>query len=99
MNGEAFSSRMDLGLVRDHQTVVRKSGEDQGSDTVNAAYLPELDLMEAALWFGVVPISLDARTDLVFVENGAMTAHRYILEYLEPHVVTYEPFISKRIFS
>jgi hypothetical protein len=77
---------------------VRKSGEDQRSDTVSAD-LPELDLMEAALWFGVVPISLDARTDLVFVENGAMTAHRYILEYLEPHVVTYEPFISKRIFS
>jgi transposase len=44
------------------------------------------------VWGG---ISLDARTDLVFVENGAMTAHRYILECLEPHVVPYAPFIGE----
>jgi hypothetical protein len=45
------------------------------------------------VWGG---ISLDARTDLVFVENGAMTAHRYILECLEPHVVVpYAPFIGE----
>jgi hypothetical protein len=30
-------------------TVVRRCGEDQGSDTVNAAYLPEVDIMEAVL--------------------------------------------------
>jgi hypothetical protein len=39
-------------------------------------------------------ISLDARTDLVFIESGAMTADRYILECLEPHVVPYAPFIG-----
>jgi transposase len=42
------------------------------------------------VWGG---ISLDARSDLV--ENGAMTAHRYILECLEPHVGPYAPFIGE----
>jgi transposase len=32
---------------------------------------------------------------LVFVENGAMTAHRYILECVESHVVPYAPFIGE----
>jgi hypothetical protein len=40
---------MNPDLILDHQTVVRRWGEDQGSDTVNAAYLPELDIMEAVL--------------------------------------------------
>jgi hypothetical protein len=31
---------MNPDLILDHQTVVRRCGEDQGSDTVNAAYLP-----------------------------------------------------------
>jgi transposase len=31
----------------------------------------------------------------VFVDNGAMTAHRYILECIEPHVVPYAPFIDE----
>jgi hypothetical protein len=30
----------------------------------------------------------------VFVENGAMTAHRYIPECVESHVVPYAPFIG-----
>jgi hypothetical protein len=36
------------------------------------------------IWAGV---SLEAHTDLMFVENGAMTTHRYILECVESHVV------------
>jgi transposase len=44
------------------------------------------------VWGG---ISLDACTDLVFVENGAMTTQKYILECLEPHVVPYAPFIGE----
>jgi hypothetical protein len=44
------------------------------------------------IWAG---ISLEAHTDLVFVENGAMTAHRYILECVESHVVPYVPFIGE----
>jgi hypothetical protein len=34
-------------------------------------------------------------TDLMFVENGAMTAHRYILECVESHVVRH---LLARIF-
>jgi transposase len=41
------------------------------------------------IWAG---ISLEAHTDLVFIENGAMTSHRYILECVESHVVPYVPF-------
>jgi hypothetical protein len=44
------------------------------------------------IWAG---ISLEAHTDLVFVENGAMTTHRYILECVESHVVPYAPFIGE----
>jgi hypothetical protein len=44
------------------------------------------------IWAG---ISLEAHIDLVFVENGAMTVHRYILECVESHVVPYAPFIAE----
>jgi transposase len=44
------------------------------------------------IWAG---ISLEAQTDLMFVENGAMTTHRYILECVESHVVLYMPFIGE----
>jgi transposase len=44
------------------------------------------------IWAG---ISLEAHTDLVFVENGATTAHRYILECVESHVAPYAPFIGE----
>jgi hypothetical protein len=43
------------------------------------------------IWAG---ISFEAHTDLVFVDNGAMTAHRYILECIEPYIVPYAPFIG-----
>jgi hypothetical protein len=46
------------------------------------------------IWTG---ICLEAHTDLVFVENGAMTAHRYILECVESHVVSYAPFIGENV--
>jgi hypothetical protein len=44
------------------------------------------------IWAG---ISLEVHIDLVFVENGAMTAHRYVLECVESHVVSYAPFIGE----
>jgi hypothetical protein len=47
------------------------------------------------IWGG---ISLEAHTDFMFVENGAMTAHRYILECVESHVVPYAPFIGENFF-
>lgn len=43
------------------------------------------------VWGGV---SMDARTDLVFIENGSLTAERYIEEILLPHVLPYAPFIG-----
>jgi transposase len=44
------------------------------------------------IWAG---ISLEAHTDLVFVENGAMAAHRYVLECVESDVVPYASFIGE----
>ena len=38
------------------------------------------------VWGG---ISFDARTELVFIENGTLTAHRYLTEVLEDHVVPF----------
>lgn len=43
------------------------------------------------IWAG---ISLEARTDLVIWERGAINAHRYIEDCLIPHVVPYAPFIG-----
>lgn len=43
------------------------------------------------VWGG---ISLTARTELIFVDGGSLTAHRYITEILEEHVVPFVPFIG-----
>lgn len=43
------------------------------------------------VWAG---ISRDARTDLIFVENGALNAHRYIEDILQNAVVPYSHFIG-----
>lgn len=45
------------------------------------------------VWAG---ISTDARTDLVFVDNGALTARRYIEEILQEVVVPFAPFIGNQ---
>lgn len=44
------------------------------------------------VWGG---ISLTARTDLVVIQNGTVTAERYILEILEQHVVPFAPYIGE----
>jgi hypothetical protein len=43
------------------------------------------------VWGG---ISMEARTELVVVNGGAMTANRYIRDILEPHVVPFAPLIG-----
>jgi hypothetical protein len=43
------------------------------------------------VWGG---ISMEARTELVVVNGGTMTANRYIRDILEPHVVPFAPFIG-----
>lgn len=45
------------------------------------------------VWHGIL---IEAHTELVFVENGAIIAHRYIREYLNTHVVSYAPFIGNK---
>lgn len=42
-------------------------------------------------WAGV---STDARTELYVIENGTLTADRYIMEVLENHVVPFAPFVG-----
>lgn len=43
------------------------------------------------VWGG---ITLTARTALVIIDGGSLTAHRYITEILEPHVMPFAPFIG-----
>ena len=43
------------------------------------------------VWAGVCT---DARTELVFVENGRLTADRYINECLADHVVPFGQFVD-----
>lgn len=43
------------------------------------------------VWGG---ICLGARTELVIVDGGALTAQRYITDILEPHVVPFAPFLG-----
>ena len=43
------------------------------------------------VWGG---ISLTARTALVIIDGGSLTAHRYITEIPEPHVMPFSPFIG-----
>jgi transposase len=43
------------------------------------------------VWGG---ISFQGRTELVPINEGRMTAHRYITDILEPHVIPYGPFIG-----
>ena len=42
------------------------------------------------LWGG---ISYEARTDLLILKRGAINALRYLEAVLEPHVITFAPFI------
>lgn len=43
------------------------------------------------VWAG---ISIEARTDLVIIENGALNANRYIEECLAEHVIPFAPFVG-----
>lgn len=43
------------------------------------------------VWGG---ICLGGRTELVIIENGSLTAQRYVTDILEPHVMPFAPFIG-----
>jgi hypothetical protein len=90
---------MSLGLVRDHQTVVRKSGEDQDSQ---CCISPRTRFNGGSIWDG---ISLDARTDLVFApfigenflsmdDNARPHRARIVDQYLEQVGVQRRPWLA-----
>ncbi|XP_072376142.1 uncharacterized protein [Diabrotica undecimpunctata] len=43
-------------------------------------------------WAG---ISFEGHTDLVFIDRGALNAHRYITEILDEHVMPFAGFIGE----
>lgn len=38
---------------------------------------------------------MGARTELVVIEGGSLTAQRYVTDILEPHVMPFAPFIEE----
>ncbi|CAH1382844.1 unnamed protein product, partial [Tenebrio molitor] len=60
---------MNPDLILDHQTVVRRCGEDQGERYSQCCIYPRSGYTGGSImiWAGIF---LEAHTDLVFVENG-----------------------------
>jgi transposase len=82
-------SRFCLRSPDGRQRVWRSTG--QGVAQCN--FVPGISFGSGSImvWGG---ISMEARTELVVVNGGAMTANRYIRDILEPHVVPFAPFIG-----
>jgi hypothetical protein len=72
-----------------HQRVSRRTGER----VAQCNFVPGISFGSGSImvWDG---ISMEARTELVVVNGGAMTANRYIRDILEPRVVPFAPFIG-----
>jgi transposase len=71
------------------QRVWRRTGER----VAQCNFVPGISFGSDSImvWGG---ISMEARTELVVVNGGAMTANRYTRDILEPHVVPFAPFIG-----
>jgi transposase len=69
-------------------------GDVKGNAMRLVAFLHEHLLEAEVLWFGG-GISLEARTELVIVEHGSITARRYITECLQDHVIAYASFLGE----
>lgn len=82
-------SRFCLYSSDGRQRVWRRPGERYAACT----FVPRVSHNGGSImvWAG---ISLEARTELVFVEGGSLTAHRYITDILEDHVVPFAPLIG-----
>ncbi|KAH0816635.1 hypothetical protein GEV33_006156 [Tenebrio molitor] len=82
-------SRFCLRSPDDRQRVWRSTGER----VAQCNFAPGISFGSGSImvWGG---ISMEARTELVVVNGGAMTANRYIRDILEPHVVPFAPFIG-----
>jgi hypothetical protein len=57
----------------------------------NVTLFQLLCLVEALLWYGVAS-PWEARTELVVIPRGSITAVSYIANILEPHVMPFAPF-------
>jgi hypothetical protein len=82
---------MSRDLLSDLQKDGREFGEDQENAMHLTIFLKGSVLMEDQLWYGG-GISWEARTELVFIETGTLTAHRYIEKVLQDHVVGFAQF-------
>lgn len=84
-------SRFSLRSPDGRERVWRRSGERYSQCAIS----PRVPFHGRSLmvWAG---ISIDARTDLVFLRGGTITAERYIVECLEEFVVPYAPFIGQQ---
>lgn len=82
-------SRFCVNFVDGRERMWRYHGEryNQTNFTETVAYGGG----SVMVWGG---ICLGARTDLVLIENGSLTAQQYVTEILEPYVMPFAPFIG-----
>lgn len=83
-------SRVGLYVSDGRHRVYRRPGERMAACT-----LQETEGFQGGsvmIWGG---ISYDARTELVFIERGGLTAARYVEEILQPHVTTFRLSIGE----
>jgi transposase len=82
-------SRFCLKSPDGRQRIWRRRGERFAQCNI----VPKLNFGGGSImvWGG---ISIEARTELVVVNGGAMTADRYIRDIIEPHVVPFAPLIG-----
>ena len=82
-------SRFSLKCPDGRERVWRRTGERYAECTMSVR--TPFGGGSVMVWGG---ISMEARTELVFIENGSLNAHRYINEILINHVVPFAPFIG-----
>lgn len=83
-------SRYCLYSLDRRMPVYRRPGERHAQ--FNFRHLESFGGGSIMVWGG---ISYHGRTELVAVNQGRMTADRYIRDILEPHVIPYGPFVGE----
>lgn len=83
-------SRMTLHGSDGRRNVIRRPGERHSQCCIRETV--SYGGGSVMFWGG---ISLTGRTDLVFINRGALTAPRYITEILEEHVMPYAGYIGE----
>jgi hypothetical protein len=92
-NGVEFFSLTNQDFASDLQMARQKVWRRTGERFAQCNIVPKISFGGGSImvWGG---ISMEAPTELVVVNGGAMTADRYIRDILEPHVVPFAPFIG-----